>query len=73
MTRSLRIVTSVLPALGLLALAEIGVRIGDRTQPTRESVAIPNESRLLRSSARFRYLDLRPARAILSQIGAEST
>ena len=72
MTRSLRIVTSVLPALGL-ALAEIGVRIGDRTQPTRESVAIPNESRLLRSSARFRYLDLRPARAILSQIGAEST
>jgi lysophospholipase L1-like esterase len=46
MTRSLRIVTSVLPALGMLALAEVTVRVGEWARPALTSVPLPGERKL---------------------------
>jgi len=59
MTRSLRIVTAILPALGLFALAEIAVRLGEWANPTLMSVPLPQERKLFRRDPDL-FWSLRP-------------
>jgi lysophospholipase L1-like esterase len=59
MTRSLRFVKSVLPALGLLAVAEVAVRVGAWADPTFMSVPLPDERNLFRRDPDL-FWSLRP-------------